>query len=89
MSVVRADKLCKRYGKQLALDSLSFTLEPGQILGLIGPNGSGKSTALRSLMGLLPLDGGELSVLGLNPYTQRARLMKQCRFIADIGTPLK
>jgi ABC-2 type transport system ATP-binding protein len=67
-----------------ALDNVSFTAEPGHIVGLIGPNGAGKTTALRAILGLTPYEG-ELKVLGLNPYTQRDRLMQEVCFIADVA----
>jgi ABC-2 type transport system ATP-binding protein len=74
----------KSYRQVRALDNVSFTAEPGHIVGLIGPNGAGKTTALRAILGLTPYDG-ELSVLGLDPYTQRDRLMQDVCFIADVA----
>ncbi|MEM1434299.1 MAG: ABC transporter ATP-binding protein [Pseudomonadota bacterium] len=85
MSIVAAKGLCKRYRGRAALDDLSFELEPGRILGIIGPNGSGKSTALKCLMGLAQPDAGSVTVLGLNPDTQRAQLMRQTGYVADVG----
>ncbi|MEM7000831.1 MAG: ABC transporter ATP-binding protein, partial [Pseudomonadota bacterium] len=85
MSVIAANNLRKRYRDVHALDGLSFNVEPGQITGLIGPNGSGKTTAINAILGLNTLDSGELSVLGMNPATQRAQLMTQVAYIADTG----
>ena len=50
--VVRAESLTKRFGKLVAVDDLSFALEPGTITGFLGPNGAGKTTTLRMLLGL-------------------------------------
>jgi ABC-2 type transport system ATP-binding protein len=51
--------LTKRYGTNLAVDGLSFTAQPGRVLGFLGPNGAGKTTTLRTLLGLtLPTSGG-------------------------------
>lgn len=86
MSLVTASNLVKTFGNKRALDEFNMTIEPGRIVGLIGPNGSGKTTALKSLMGLCRLDQGTLSVLGLNPQTERAELMQRCSYIADTGT---
>ena len=56
--------LTKRYGKVLAVDRLSFRVEPGTITGFLGPNGAGKSTTLRSVLGLVHPDAGGTTVLG-------------------------
>jgi ABC-2 type transport system ATP-binding protein len=56
--------LTKRYGKVLAVDRLSFRVEPGTITGFLGPNGAGKSTTLRSVLGLVHPDTGGATVLG-------------------------
>ena len=50
--------LRRRYGRTVALDGLSFTVEPGQIFGFLGPNGAGKTTAMRIVMGIEPPDEG-------------------------------
>ncbi len=76
--------LSKSYRQLKALDNVSFTAEPGHIVGLIGPNGAGKTTALRAILGLTHFEG-ELKVLGLDPYTQRDRLMQDVCFIADVA----
>ena len=69
-AVIEARGLSKRYGATRALDNVSFTVEPGRIVGLIGPNGAGKTSALKAILGLTPFDG-ELHVLGLDPRSQR------------------
>jgi ABC-2 type transport system ATP-binding protein len=83
-TVLSAKGLSKRYGKQLAVDDLSFDIAAGRIVGLIGPNGSGKTTTLKAALGLIPFDG-QLSVLGLDPRTQRDALMQDVCFIADVA----
>jgi ABC-2 type transport system ATP-binding protein len=82
--VIRARGLSRRYGSTVALDSVDFDIEAGRIVGLIGPNGAGKTTALKAILGLGPYDG-ELEVLGLDPRRQRADLMRQVCFIADVA----
>ena len=54
------DGLTRRYGDVLALDDLTFAVEPGQIFGFVGPNGAGKTTAMRIALGVLAADAGEV-----------------------------
>lgn len=58
-----------------ALKGLSFTLAPGEALGLLGPNGSGKSTAIRILLGLLRPDGGSVALFGHAPESPAAHAL--------------
>lgn len=83
-AAISARGLTKRYGKQAAVDDITFDIPAGRIVGLIGPNGSGKTTTLKAALGLVPFDG-ELRVLGLDPRTQRDELMKNVCFIADVA----
>src|SRR5262245_5837050 len=82
--LIVAQGLGKDYGDTHALRDVSFTIAPGRIVGLIGPNGAGKTTALKALLGLARYHGS-LSVLGLDPYRQRHRLMQDVCFIADVA----
>jgi ABC-2 type transport system ATP-binding protein len=52
--------LSRRYGGTIALDGLSFAVEPGQLFGFVGPNGAGKTTAMRIVLGVLEPDRGEI-----------------------------
>jgi len=60
--MITAQDLTKWYGPTLALDGVSFAIEPGQIVGFLGPNGAGKSTAMRILTGFLPPTAGTASI---------------------------
>ncbi len=62
--VVVAESLSKRFGELLAVDDLSFELEPGTITGFLGPNGAGKTTTLRMLLGLATPSAGRALVFG-------------------------
>ena len=68
----QARNLTKRYGPLTALSDVSFSVRPGEVLGLIGPNGSGKTTLFECLGGVLPLDAGSLVRDG-QPMSDRAR----------------
>ncbi|MEV0350090.1 ATP-binding cassette domain-containing protein [Nonomuraea sp. NPDC050680] len=60
--------LRKRFGQTMALDGMSFTVEPGQVTGFVGPNGAGKSTTMRVILGLDAADEGT-ALVGGRPYT--------------------
>ena len=62
--MIEARSLTKRYGAQLAVQSLSFEVRPGSVTGFLGPNGSGKSTTMRMIMGLDRPDAGQALVAG-------------------------
>ena len=68
----QARNLTKRYGRLTALSDVSFSVRPGEVLGLIGPNGSGKTTLFECLGGVLPLDAGSLIHDG-RPMSNRVR----------------
>ena len=61
----------RRYRTVRALDSISFSLEPGELVGYIGPNGAGKSTTVKVLSGILVPDSGRCQVLGRTPWKER------------------
>ena len=65
-TAIVAEHLVRRFGSVTAVDDVSFRVEKGEIFGFLGPNGSGKTTVIKMLTGLLPLSGGEASVLGLD-----------------------
>jgi ABC-2 type transport system ATP-binding protein len=68
-SPLSATNLTKRYGDLVAVDDLSFALEPGTITGLLGPNGAGKTTTLRLVLGLAAPTSGSSAVFG-RPYRE-------------------
>jgi ABC-2 type transport system ATP-binding protein len=63
--VIEVEGLTKRFGATLAVDDLSFAVEPGRITGFLGPNGAGKSTTMRAILGLVRPTAGTTSVLGV------------------------
>lgn len=62
--ILRIESLTKRYGKKLAVDALSLSVEPGDIYGFIGHNGAGKTTTIRAVVGVMEFDEGEIYVDG-------------------------
>jgi ABC-2 type transport system ATP-binding protein len=63
--VIEVEGLTKRFGSTLAVDDLSFSVEPGRITGFLGPNGAGKSTTMRAILGLVRPTSGRTAVLGV------------------------
>jgi ABC-2 type transport system ATP-binding protein len=64
MPVIEVRGLTKRFGPVLAVDRLSFAVEPGEVVGFLGPNGAGKTTTLRMLLGLVRPDAGTATING-------------------------
>ncbi len=81
--VIEVRNLHKAYAGVTAVEDVSFTVEAGEIFGIIGPNGSGKTTTIESVIGLRKPDGGSVSVLGLDPQTAARKLGNR------IGTQLQ
>lgn len=81
--IIEVSELRKIYGSVVAVDNVSFTVEEGEIFGIVGPNGAGKTTTIECLEGLRRPDAGTVRVFGLDPWRQRRRLA------ADIGVQLQ
>ena len=80
--MIEARGLTKRFGDKLAVDQLSFTVEPGRVTGFLGPNGAGKSTTMRLVLGLDRPTGGSVTVNG-QPFAQLARPMREVGAVLD------
>ena len=74
MQTVTIKNLTKKFGSTVAIDNSSLNIEKGKITGLIGADGAGKTTLLRTIIGLLLPNEGEISVLGINPVTDKNEL---------------
>jgi len=73
-SLIRARALTKKFGQFTAVDGIEFDVAPGESFGFLGPNGAGKTSTMRMIGCVSPLTSGELSILGLNPATDGARI---------------
>jgi ABC-2 type transport system ATP-binding protein len=62
--MIEVSGLTKRYGEFTAVRDLTFSVRPGEVLGLVGPNGAGKTTTLRCLAGIIPPNGGTIRIAG-------------------------
>lgn len=82
-NAIELKDLTKRY-KSFTLDHISLTLPAGCILGFIGENGAGKSTTIKSMLGLIRPDGGEIRLLGKDPLKDRS-VMEDVGVVLDSG----
>ena len=80
-NVVSISGLEKRFGHVVALDGLDLEVAPGEVHGFLGPNGAGKTTAIRVLLGLLKADGGQVSLLGGDPWSQATELHRRLAYV--------
>lgn len=81
--MIDVENLTKRYGAHLALDSISFQAQHGEILGILGPNGAGKTTMMRILTGFLPPTGGRASVAGFDIQQDSMRVREQVGYMPE------
>lgn len=81
MTVIETTDLTKRFGRTVALDGLTISVEQGQVHGFLGPNGSGKSTTIRVLLGLLRPDGGRARLLGGDPWSDAPTLHRRLAYV--------
>ncbi|MBG0819675.1 ABC transporter ATP-binding protein [Planomonospora sp. ID91781] len=77
MAVIEVTDLRKRYADLTVLDGVSFSVEEGEIFGILGPNGTGKTTTVECVEGLRRPDGGTIRVLGLDPVEDARRVREQ------------
>lgn len=75
--------LTRRYGGLLAVDNVSFTCAPGEVLGYLGPNGSGKSTTIRMIVGLLTPDRGSVALNGALLDDSPIRVKQQIGYVPE------
>jgi len=71
--ILEADNVSVMLGKHRILEDISFTIQPGEYVGIVGPNGGGKTTLLRAMLGLLVLSKGEIHVKGRRAHSLAAK----------------
>src|SRR2546430_7586627 len=81
--VLQTEELTKSYGRRVAVDRLSLTVERGDIFGFLGQNGAGKSTTIRIALGLVRPTSGRVSVLGHDMSRQPLRALKRIGAIIE------
>lgn len=83
MSVIDVQHLCKVYPGKVAVDDISFSLNEGEIFGLLGPNGSGKTTTILMVLGLLEPTAGSVTVLGKSPLRSPLEVKRLVGYLPD------
>lgn len=73
-TVVSVKNLSKKFGDNIAINNISFSIKKGKIIGLIGPDGAGKTTLIRLLLGLLVPTSGTIDVLGIDPIKETGKI---------------
>ena len=81
--MIAVEHLTKYYGPRPAIQDVSFSVEPGEILGFLGPNGAGKSTTMRILTGYLPPTSGSASVAGFDVSTQSLQARQRIGYLPE------
>ena len=81
--MIRVENLTKRYGKAVAVDDVSFSIETGSIVGFLGPNGAGKTTTMRMLTCFLPPTSGSIIVDGLDVIKDSIEIRRRIGYLPE------
>ncbi|MDR3688849.1 MAG: ABC transporter ATP-binding protein [Fimbriimonas sp.] len=82
--MLQVTRLVKQYKQFRAVNDLSFTISPGEIVGLLGPNGAGKTTALRCVAGILKPTAGNVTINGYDVVADQARAKSGLAFVPEV-----
>ncbi len=84
--MLEIEGLCKRFEEQVAVDDLSFSVKPGEVLGFLGPNGAGKSTTMKMIAGFLRPDAGTVRIGGADIVDDTLRAQRNLGYLPE-GAP--
>ncbi len=82
---IKVDHILKVYGAQKAVDTISFEVKQGEIVGFLGPNGAGKSTTMKMITGYLTPDGGKIEVCGLPVEGEALATKKKIGYLPELN----
>lgn len=82
--MITIENLTKYYGKNKAVNNISFTINDNEILGFLGPNGAGKSTTMNMIAGFLPMSGGSVSIFGTDITKEPVKAKKNIGYLPEI-----
>jgi ABC-2 type transport system ATP-binding protein len=83
LPAIYVENLTRYFGDFLAVDHVSFDIQPGEIVGFVGPNGSGKTTTIRMLLGLLAPSEGQATVLGFDSFRESEEVRSRCGYMSQ------
>jgi len=83
MKIIEAEKLTKKFGKFIAVNEITFTVNKGEIFGFLGANGAGKTTSMKMLNGLLSPTSGKASVAGFDVYKQAEKIKQNIGYMSQ------
>ncbi|MFZ1055914.1 MAG: ABC transporter ATP-binding protein [Opitutaceae bacterium] len=81
--MIEVEALAKQYGTFTAVRSLTFSVRPGEVLGLVGPNGAGKTSTLRCLSGIIPMSSGRVRIAGHDLSSEPVAAKRSLAFFPD------
>ena len=81
--MIEINNLTRKYGERTAVDGLSLTVEPGEVLAFLGPNGAGKTTTIKTLVGLLLPTAGEVKVRGVDVVKNPREASREIGYVPD------
>lgn len=81
MSVIRVENLKKKFSKVIALDGISLEVNQGEVYGFIGPNGAGKTTTIRSMLGIIKADEGNITIFDMDAWRDAVELHKSIAYV--------
>jgi ABC-2 type transport system ATP-binding protein len=83
MPAIEVDGLTKHFGPTVALDGISFTVEPGEVVGFLGPNGAGKTTAMRIMTCFIPATSGRARVAGHDVFRESTAVRRKIGYLPE------
>jgi ABC-2 type transport system ATP-binding protein len=81
--MITVSQLTKRFGRQTAVDNLTFEVQPGEVLGFLGPNGAGKTTTMRMITGFLPPSKGRVTIDGFDLYAHPIQAKRRIGYLPE------
>ncbi|HEY3081370.1 MAG TPA: ATP-binding cassette domain-containing protein [Chloroflexota bacterium] len=81
--MIEVHSLTKRYGEKLAIQDVTFDVQPGEILGFLGPNGAGKSTTMRILAGYMPATAGRATIAGHDVFDESLEARRRIGYLPE------